>query len=62
MDSKGARYNRFGILVEGEPGFISVADPYESYEGTKKINTPERVDLVISVKDKTRLAIKFNAT
>lgn len=54
-----SRYNRFGVVVPGRPGLISVADPYESYEGTKKINTPERVDLVVNKTDKTRLKIKY---
>lgn len=60
-DGDNARWNRAGIPVEGNPDLISRADPPDSYDGAKLINTPDQVDLVVSKRDKTRVSIKYTA-
>ncbi len=54
-----ARWNRAGVPVDGFPDLITVSDPPESYAGAAAINSPERVDLVVSRRDKTRVNIKW---
>lgn len=59
-DFEKVRWNRAGIPVEGDPGLITVSDPPDSFEGAAKINSPERVDLVVTKIGRTRLNIKYN--
>lgn len=55
------RMNRAGIPVEGEPGFTTLSVPRDSYSGMFSIDSPERVDLVVSRRDKTNISIKYEA-
>jgi hypothetical protein len=58
-DTKKVRMNRAGIKVEGQPGLIDKAVPPDTYEGMFSINTPQRVDLLVSKRDKSRVSIKY---
>ena len=61
LDADKSRWNRSGIPVDGQPELISASEPPDSYDGAKKINTPERVDLVVNLKSQTNVKIKYRA-